>query len=149
MKIGIAGTNKFNNYQLFCSIINKIIKKTYSKNIEIVILDNSNQENNYMGIPLMAAKFANQFRYNFTNIKLDFYDYTHKLSKKKEKNGRTYNSNAGLIQNTNFLESCDFFIIFHRNEKNIEYLIKLADQKKIIFYNFDLSKEKTQSFFLD
>lgn len=146
MKIGIAGTSQFNNYHLFFKLITDIIKKTYSKNIEIIILDNLKKENDFLGIPLMAQKFANKHYYNTNLIKIDFNDYSHKLSKKREKDGRTYNPNAGLIQNITFLESCDFFILFHRNEKQFQYLIKNAEDKEMIYFNFDLSKKPEKSY---
>lgn len=140
MKIGIAGTSKFNNYNLFDSIITKIIKKTYSKDIEIVILENLIQEDNYIGVPFMASRYSQHYLYKTNSIPIDFYDFSHKLSKKREKNGRTYNANAGLIQNKTFLSYCDFFIVFHRNEQNFQYLIKMANDQNITFFNFNLEK---------
>lgn len=146
MNIGIAGTNRFNNYNLFVKIVTQIIKKTYSQDISIIILDNLKKENDFLGVPLMAQKFSNKHLYNSELITIDFNDFSHKLSKKREKDGRVYNANAGLIQNKEFIKKCDFFIIFHRNEKNFQYLTKMAKDQNIIFFNFDLSKKQEKSY---
>lgn len=141
MNIGIAGTHQFNNYRLFYKIVEKIIKKTYSRNINLIVMDNLIKDNNFIGISYMATTFANKKQYKFELIPINFYDFSHPLSQKKEKNGKFINKNAGMIQQKLFLEKCDFFILFHRNEISFQYLIKNANKESITFFEFKLNNK--------
>lgn len=145
MNIGIVGSKNFNNFHLFNSIVNKIIKRSGFSDLhfysfkEFSFIKETGEAKGLTAVVLHYCE-VNQFPVALLDIKWD--DINSPNAIVKEKNGKKYNARALFERNEKFIQTIDILILIHQDDYDIQDLVEKAKKKKILVLDFNFSKMK-------
>lgn len=108
-RVVIAGSRHFNDYALFCSVVDKYLSRIRNE-YDLIILSG-----HCSGTDLMAERYAKE-----NGLELEVYPADWSLGRK-----------AGPLRNKQMVDVADFAIAFPSGGPGTRSLIELAKQKKI------------------
>ena len=135
MKVALSGGKTFNDYSLFCEIIEKAIAE-FGQSISTIL---STSEK---GVNSLGEKYAKEKGINLIKYPANWNDINHPDAVVKERENpwkkkiEKYNSKAGFIRDKKLIDDSDAIISIDIDYSANSSMLKLAREKNIKIYEY-------------